>query len=236
MAWTNVGEKEDLLSLINNREIFLGLYKNVVVPTDGSLTWGSISEMPTGGGRGYARIPLASISNFSGLAAGQWYLSLNASGKYQAQYNNAALQWTMTSVEVSDANTVQGVFGACWMLPFSNGSVQIAKGNLVIGATSGATATVTDVVLLSGTWGGGNATGYLYLGGKSGPPFQNGENLTIYGGGVQAVSASGTQNGGDAWIQLLFVASMATPTQVTSAGQPFVATPIISGGQDPTLS
>ncbi len=238
MAYTNVGEMELLIAKINNRGIFLGLYKHVLVPTDGSLVWGSVQEMPTGGGRGYARIPLTRVMNFSGLALNQWYGSLNAGGKYQFQYSNAALQWIMTSQEVTDANTVQGVFGACFMLPFDLGATEIKKGDVIQGLSSGATATVTDVVLLTGTWGGGTAAGFLYLESKSGN-FQNDENLTIVGStgsATYAVSNSGTQNGGDAWIQLLFVEAMGTPQQVTSIGQPYVCTPILSAGADPTLS
>ncbi len=238
MPWTNVGEMENLIALLNAGGLQVGLYKNVVVPSDGSLTFASLSEMPTGGGRSYARIALARAINFTGLAASQWYGSLNSAGKFQFQYGNAVLQWLMTSVEVSDANTVQGMFLISQKIPFQNGAVQIQPGMVVQGVTSGATATVDSVVLLSGTWGGGNAAGFLYIENQSGA-FQNGENLTVSGASgspTYAVSNTGTQNGGDSWIQLLGLNAMGSPTQVTSVGQPFMVTPILSVGQDPSLS
>jgi len=317
MAWTNVGEMENLIALLNEKAVFVGLYKNVLVPTDGSLTWASVQEMPTGGGRGYARIPLARAMNFSSLASGQWYLSLNAGGKYQGQYNNAALQWVMTSQEVTDANTVQGVFGACLVVPFQNGAIPINAGDFIQGGASGATAKVSAVVLLTGSWAAGTAAGYLYIESQVGP-FQNNENIILVGriigvtpganeganyangdifsitqanaadglavvgannsgaanlvgllkggenyttanglatskvagGGdnnltanivalpsvVAAKTNTGSVNAGDAWIQLLFVEAMATPQQVVTIGQPYVCTPILSAGQDPTLT
>lgn len=236
MPFPNVGELEALEALISRKTVQLILYKNLVVPTDGALTMASLVEMPTGSGRGYAPKQLARTINYSGLVASQWYLSLNAAGKGQAQYSNAAQQWTMTSVDVGDANTVQGMAGFCWKLPFKNGAVEIKEGYIVLGNSSGAMATVTGVLLLTGTWGGGTAAGYLYLETKTGT-FQNGENLTVSGASgapTYAVSDSGAT--GDAWKQLMFLNAMGTPTQVTQVGQPFTTTPILTMAQDPTMS
>jgi hypothetical protein len=191
MPTPNSGKLNKLISQLNRRTIQLGVYKNVVTPTDGSLTAYSLTEMPTGGGRGYAPLELKRAINLSALAADQWYIALNSSGKGQAQYSNLPLQFTMTSVDVADGNTPQGSFGYCWFLPFQTGAVEIKVGDIIKGATSGASAVVTDVLLLSGTWAGGNAAGYLYLETKTGT-FQNGENLTRSG----AVATATISNSG----------------------------------------
>jgi hypothetical protein len=179
MPVPNSGKLNKLIAQLNRRTVQLGLYKNVVTPTDGSLTAYSLTEMPTGGGRGYAPMELARVVNLSALAASQWYIAMNAA-KAQAQFSNAALQWTMTSVEVADGNTPQGGFGFCWFIPFQSGAKEIKVGDIIKGVTSAAAAVVTDVLLLSGTWAGGTAAGYLYLETKTGT-FQNGENLTRKG-------------------------------------------------------
>lgn len=45
-------------------------------------------------------------------------------------------------------------------IPFtSGGTATIAAGNKIIGATSGATVTIKEVILISGTWAGGDAAG-----------------------------------------------------------------------------
>ena len=180
MPLPNSGKMNRLISQLSRRTVQLGLYKNVVTPTDGSLTAYSLTEMPTSGGRGYAPMELARTINLSALAASQWYIALNSSGKAQAQYSNAALQWTMTSVEVGDANTPQGGFGYCWFLPFDGGAGEIRVGDHIKGGTTGATAVVTDVVLISGSWAAGTAAGYLYLETKSGS-FQDDEAITLIG-------------------------------------------------------
>ena len=192
MPTPNSGKLNKLISQLNRRTIQLGVYKNVVTPSDGSLTAYSLTEMPTGGGRGYASLQLSRAINLSALAASQWYLYVpNASNKAQAQYSNLPLQFTMTSVEVGDANTPQGSFGYCWFLPFQTGAHEIKIGDIIKGA-GGAIATVTDVLLLFGTWAGGNAAGYLYLETKTGT-FVNGENLTRVGAvATVTIVAAGT--------------------------------------------
>ena len=192
MPTPNSGKLNKLISQLNRRTIQLGVYKNVVTPSDGSLTAYSLTEMPTGGGRGYASLQLSRAINLSALAASQWYLYVpNASNKAQAQYSNLPLQFTMTSVEVGDANTPQGSFGYCWFLPFQTGAHEIKIGDLIKGA-GGAIATVTDVLLLSGSWAGGDAAGYLYLETKTGT-FVNGENLTRVGAvATVTIVAAGT--------------------------------------------
>jgi hypothetical protein len=63
-------------------------------------------------------------------------------------------------------------------LEFSTGTVEIVEGNTVTGATSGASATVTRVVLESGTWAGGDAAGRLIFASVTGT-FQAAENLNV---------------------------------------------------------
>lgn len=54
-------------------------------------------------------------------------------------------------------------------LNFTSGGVtEIVTGNTITGATSAATALITRVVLQSGTWGGGDAAGYLIFASQTG--------------------------------------------------------------------
>ena len=46
---------------------------------------------------------------------------------------------------------------------FTSGSVELEPGMIIQGATSGATAILEEVLIQSGSWGGGNAAGYLVL-------------------------------------------------------------------------
>lgn len=317
MPVPNVGELESIEALISRKGLIVGLYKNLVVPTDGSITMASLTEMTTGGGRGYAPIALPRTLNYTALALNQWYLSLNSSGKAQAQFSNVAQQWTMAALDVSDAATVQGVFYYTLKVPFASGAIEIRVGDIIKGA-AGAIATVTGVVLTSGTWSGGTAAGFLYIENQNATAFVNGEVITRQGavatvsivaaglgyavgdiiqitqtggsrvklvvstiggsgtvtgvvvveGGMgyatatglptthlsgsgndaltitiaslatttYALSATATQNSGDAWKELIGLNAMSTPTQVTQIGQPFTVTPIISAGNDTSVT
>lgn len=64
------------------------------------------------------------------------------------------------NVIVSDPDDIVSI----WYLDFtSGGTYEVVAGNVVEGATSGATATVFGVELDSGTWAGGDAAGTLWL-------------------------------------------------------------------------
>lgn len=59
----------------------------------------------------------------------------------------------------------------------SGGTTEIVAGNTIIGSTSAATAVITKVILVSGTWAGGTAAGRLFFASQTGT-FQA-ENLTV---------------------------------------------------------
>ena len=69
----------------------------------------------------------------------------------------------------------------------SGGTTEIVAGDLIVGATSGATATVLSVTLTSGTWAGGDAAGTLRLKGQVGT-FQS-ENVKVAAGTDEATIA-----------------------------------------------
>ena len=188
----NSGEKEMLRNVLQTMPIELGLYKNVV-SADGNLSMVTIEEMPSGGGRGYARKSLNNDIVESALASGKWYLSMNSAGKAEAQHHNDTLDFEFNSYDVADANTVYGLFGFVWVVPFDAGASEIRVGDVVKGVTSAAEGVVTGVTLISGSWAAGNAAGYLYLKSKSGT-FQDNENLTV--DGVIATLASSPTAGG----------------------------------------
>jgi hypothetical protein len=71
-------------------------------------------------------------------------------------------------------------------LDFTDGAAAFAAGEVIVGASSGATGkALADGVVTAGTLGGGDATGYVGLGSVSGV-FLNGENLQA--GGVGSIA------------------------------------------------
>lgn len=176
----NEGEKEALRALLKSKALTLFLYKASVIG-EGSTVFSTLTEWTTGGGRNYARKDLAIDLVEDAVAANKWFLTTNALGRAEGQYSNAALSWTFNAFDVADAASVHGVGAFCWVLPFDAGAIEIKVGDKVKGATSGATGIVTAVCVLSGTWAGGNAAGYLDIMTKSVTAFQNDENITIFG-------------------------------------------------------
>ena len=76
----------------------------------------------------------------------------------------------------------------------SGGTYEIVAGDTITGATSGATATVFDVVLTSGSWAGGDAAGVLWLNGQSGT--FSAENLNVgANSNVATIAANSSSNG-----------------------------------------
>ena len=191
----NVGEKEDLKAQLATNAIQLMLYKNFVIP-DGNTITDTLTELIVQGG--YAQKQLLPVVGEDALAANKWFLSLNSAGKAQAQYSNAVLQWIMDAANVASGETVQGVAGYCWVLPFDQGAnpnlagpEQLRIGQVIKGVSSGATGIITGIMVQSGTWANGDAAGYLNIMTKTGT-FEDDENLTIIG----CVATVSVANGG----------------------------------------
>lgn len=72
----------------------------------------------------------------------------------------------------------------------SGGTTQIVVGDIIVGATSTATAEVIDITLTSGTWGAGTAAGVITVRSQNGT-FQN-ENIKVAAGTNDATIASDT--------------------------------------------
>lgn len=190
MYFPNTGELEAMRSILAMQQWYVGLYKNVVTQ-DGSLTMLGIQEMPTGGGRAYAGKTLE-MDFASVLTAAKWYLSMNSAGKAEGAYHNTYLEFEFNSADVADINTVYGVFAYTFIVQFDAGASEIKVGDLIRGATSGATGLVTGVILTSGSWGSA-AAGYLFIKTKTGT-FQNDENLII-GGMVSTIAVNAAGSG-----------------------------------------
>jgi hypothetical protein len=188
----NSGEKEALKAILMQQGVILGLYKNQVSP-DGNMTYDTLEEMPTGGGRGYAPkvLPTAVAEGEAGVLD-KWIISLDSSGKAQALFSNVSQDWVFQDADVADGNTVRGAFGYFLILPFDAGAKEIKVGDTVKGATSGATGIVTAVNVTSGLWSAGTAAGDAYIKTKSGT-FVDGENLIVLGeiGTIAAVPTVG---------------------------------------------
>jgi hypothetical protein len=210
----NIGEKEQLKAILLQKAMVLGLYKNQIIP-DGNTVIDTLTEMATGGGRGYAQKELSNEIVENAPAANKWYVTTDAQGKALGSYHNAVLTWLFNTADVADAPTVYGVFAYCWVMPFSGGVTEIKVGDTVIGHTSGATGIVTGVCPQSGTWAGGDAAGYLDIKAKTGT-YQNAEELWVSGAKV-AVSNPGVT--GDAHKRLLAVWAFPAGVAITQEGQ-----------------
>lgn len=70
------------------------------------------------------------------------------------------------------------------ILSFNTGTAAFALGEIVTGGTSGASARVERIALLSGTFGGGDALGYLVVSDQNGS-FEVGEGLTSASGAAE---------------------------------------------------
>jgi hypothetical protein len=165
----------------------LGIYRNPVVP-DGNTIIGTLTELTTGGGRGYAQKTLVNQFIESARIANLWYISTNATGKAEAAYGADVLTWTFNAFDVADAYSAYGIFAYSWILPFDAGSKEIQVGDTVKGASSSATGIVTCVSITSGTWAAGTAAGYLDIYTKTGT-FINDENIYVSGEIVTLVAA-----------------------------------------------
>jgi len=81
-------------------------------------------------------------------------------------------------------------FGVDWAtLAFNTGTSEIRAGDVLSGASSGATAVVDQVVVTGGTWGGGNAVGTLLLKKVVGT-FTNTEYLRVSGANMARAAAA----------------------------------------------
>lgn len=112
--------------------------------------------------------PIRAIHKFGG----KLYALRDHSGSECRMYRADAGGWTLMSL---------GAY-----LPFRTGSVEILAGDVVTGATSGATATVTRVARRAGAWSG-TAEGTLAFNAVSGT-FATGEAIRV-GGANRAVAA-----------------------------------------------
>lgn len=74
-------------------------------------------------------------------------------------------------------------------LDYDQGTSAFTEGETITGAASGATATVDELVLSSGSWAGGDAAGYLVLSTVTGT-FQDNEAITSTGGAAVANGAN----------------------------------------------
>ncbi len=100
----------------------------------------------------------------------------NAGATAMAIYKSTTSGWTLVPLG--------------YEMAFDTGTNQLYEGNTIVGQTSGATATITRVVLSSGTWAAHTAAGYLKFASVTGT-FQAGENLRI--GATTYAHATATQ-------------------------------------------
>lgn len=87
---------------------------------------------------------------------------------------------------------LDNLFPAWLFVAFTSGSTEPSPGDTIYGDTSAANARLEYIALTSGTWGGGDAAGYMLLSNWNGSAWTSGENFT---GGADTASNHGTLTG-----------------------------------------
>jgi len=215
----NLAEKDLLKAILKARALRLGLYKNVL-SSDGGLLFVSVEGLTVVGG--YAVKDLVNDLTESALTASKWYVSTNASGKAEAQYSNAAQEWTFTSANTVLGETAYGVYAWSLILAFTaGGTTEIKVGDTIANLASAPTTTaiVTMVDVRSGTWGGDNAAGYLCLKTQAGTlgTFAAG---SIFVGAVDVATIAG-----DSDKILVFIEPFTVEQEIDTEGQKIAYTP-----------
>ena len=108
--------------------------------------------------------PIRGLLYFHGTNVYAW--RNNAAGTAMAIYKSSASGWTLVPLG--------------YEIQFDTGSSEIFAGDVIVGQTSGATATVTRVATSSGSWTASTAAGYINFASATGT-FTAGENLKVGG-------------------------------------------------------
>jgi hypothetical protein len=127
---------------------------------------------------------------------------------------NVELGWVPTFVLLYNTDTTNILQAAWlgWVVPFSSGgTAEVTAGSIIRGNTSGARATVSNVLLMSGTWAAGDAAGFLVL--------QEGSLTGTFGSETVVVQnlASGTIGTDDATVTANVVYNAAVAAATTAA-------------------
>jgi hypothetical protein len=231
-----------LKNILATNQMLVGLYRNVV-PSDGGTSFSDFTEYTKTGT--YITETLDNVVNESALAAGQYYVSTNSSGKASGAWcetSSAAkyLEWTFNTTDAALLYTVYGAFAWSYVLPFDSGGAvtlpeygEIKVGDVVKGATSGAYAEVTAVWLTSGTWLAGTAAGWLAIKGKTGT-FQNNEAMILRNSfprsGGLVLSAAGTGYSAGELVEVSAKGGVGALVSVLSAAGGTVDTIAYAGG------
>ncbi len=111
-----------------------------------------------------------------------------------------------------------------WVLDFDSGSTEMTEGDTVTGDTSGATGIVlTDATLGSGTYGGGDAAGYVVLYDVSGT-FTDNEGLEVSAANVATADGTALEKGADndtddeTWLQAAIEKRRTAISAITGSG------------------
>lgn len=111
-----------------------------------------------------------------------------------------------------------------YKLNFDGGTQDFAIGDIVTGGASSDFGEVLATIVTSGTWGGGNAAGYLILFNVTGGVFQDNETITATGGAAVAngvaILRGASEDADDAtWLQAAIEATRADIQAVPGFGR-----------------
>jgi hypothetical protein len=127
---------------------------------------------------------------------------------------NVELGWVPNFVILYNTDTTNILQAAWlqWAIPFSSGgTAEILAGAIIKGNTSAARATISNVLLASGSWAGGDAAGFLIV--------QEGSLVGTFGSETVVIQnlASGTLGTDDATVTINVIYNTAIAAAATAA-------------------
>ena len=131
--------------------------------------------------------------DYSGFEIHPWFVQRGGyeSNMYLGAYASC-FKYDSNPMLISKSGEQPMTGGEIWRLDYTSGSTEFTVGETLTGATGGATGIVVEYALLSGTWGGGDAAGYVWLKQKSGTFEAENLNGSIAGADCATIAGAGS--------------------------------------------
>ena len=197
---TRIEEKRDTIDVVPGEGSVLGVWGYLgVLYAFRNKSGGASAGMYKATAAGWTEVDLGTALNFDGTTGnGEMVLDSVLTGAGGASGTVAGItyygNWDTGAEGTVVLTGVTGTFVddealSSPTLSFDGGDVEILKGDTIVGATSGETATVKIITLASGAWSTDDAAGYLSITGNTGT-WTDGEEIRVLGAKRAEVNGS----------------------------------------------
>ena len=197
---TRIEEKRDTIDVVPGEGSVLGVWGYLgVLYAFRNKSGGASAGMYKATAAGWTEVDLGTALNFDGTTGnGEMVLDSVLTGAGGASGTVAGItyygNWDTGAEGTVVLTGVTGTFVddealSSPTLSFDGGDVEILKGDAIVGATSGETATVKIITLASGAWSTDDAAGYLSITGNTGT-WTDGEEIRVLGAKRAEVNGS----------------------------------------------